>query len=173
MPYATVLGGRVAQRCGYPRGAMIRGVGLLFFVLAAGCVATMEEVRGAPGASVPRPIRTYTLDVSCEHCFKSRLETSIAGMIQASIPCAVRVPQANVADLVIQYFEGDSVVCVDCEYDDGLRREWWWHIDLYGPPGKYDRTLFGSVDKLFGRPARFAKWQFRRYVARQPWRCRP
>lgn len=147
---------------------MIRYVGLLFFVLAAGCVATF---RGAPDASVPHPIRTYALEVSCEGCVNSRLETSIASMMRASIPCAVRVPQGRPADLVIQYFEGDSILCVDCEYDDDLRREWWWRIDLFGPPGTYGETLFGSVDKLFGRPARFAGWHFRRYVTRQPWRC--
>jgi hypothetical protein len=152
---------------------MLRYVGLLFFVLAAGCVATMEEYRGAPDGSVPRPIRTYALDVSCEHCVKSRLETSIADMVRTSIPCAVRVPQGKPADLIFQYSEGDSDLCVDCEYDDDLQREWWWHIDLSGPPGINNLTLFGSVDKLFGRPARFARWHFRRYVNRQPWRCPP
>ena len=152
---------------------MFRQMLALLSATLAGCATTETVKYGQPALS--RPIRTFALTVRCEHCSLSKLDADIQRIVIAVLPCSVRVPEVDKADVTLRYSEGDSVICVDCD-EEPLLRDWWWSMELYARPAAKEQLfaiLSGSIDKLRGHPSRIFRQQMFKFITGEQWDCTP
>jgi hypothetical protein len=155
---------------------------LLVSLLLTGC--TEAHVWREPEAVKDPPFRRVFVTAECEHCNVRALERALVKGLAAHLTPGQVVSRPEEADTIIKYKEGDSVIILDepeefefipngirlhphAGEEKSLPNSWWWNAEIYRAPGqKTDlvTVLYGSVNKLRGRPLTFFLKQFRNYV---------